>query len=299
MKTAAWLPGLLLFAMVAAGCQPPITAEDKELAELGRQQVARLLDSFVQAVRAGKHEMLGPLLAPLKAGEGRRLRINLVQANWLELYDGYTLDYEEALDRVPVQTWKKRTFTIRVPGSNAFGEPLSDEFVLIYTPEGWKIRDFSLVQPQDGVPLHPPADILAEIKPMAAEVLQLLKDDEIVTIWYAIPKEDSSAHFRQTAEQGFWESIFQGDTPSHMSVEEDLKTLKYLSVWDWPNPDDVTFAYAAGDGIMAVYTLSYTWPERGIDDLDTLRIEIIFARRDGEWQFRTIHLRGKAIPYSQ
>lgn len=281
--------------LVLAGCVTP-TPEELEIVEDARTQTAALLESFEEVVTSGDPAKLEPILSPQRTTELKLLEFQVLQANWLEAYRGYELDAEKALAQTDWQIWLNRKVRVTVPGYNVFGEEVLDRFEFLKINDDWRIRDFKLQTPEPGDVLNPPDYIKKALQPVAAQVLENLKSNRTIPIMYMLP-EDVRSRFREPRAT-FWDRLFKGGIPEFIPIFDDLETVEFLSIREWPAPDDVSYGYAEGGGIMAVYEVPYAWPEGGITEPDIMRVEVVFLKGPEGWVLHTIYLVGEAFPWS-
>ncbi|MHC4592812.1 MAG: hypothetical protein ACYS8L_08985, partial [Planctomycetota bacterium] len=287
----------LVLAGLLSGCITP-TPQELEAAETARAQAAILLGSFEKAMQQKDVRLLQPLLAPtLRPREVRELENHARAAMLLEVYTGYTLDLEAAFARTHWQDWSRGDVQAWVRGTNQYDETFRDRFHLVEARGAWWIRGFRLDQPRAGDHIVPSDRIKAQILPKAAQLLERLKNRELATIYYDLP-DDPAARNRMPT-QTFWESIFQGDAPPAISVLDDIRVFHKLSISDWPDPrGDAVFVYVPPNGVGVVYEIPYAWPGGGVRELDVMRMEIRFLRREEGWIFCGLFLSGQAFVFS-
>jgi hypothetical protein len=295
MRAALRLLVVCAACAAAAGCVAP-TPDELEAVESARAQAVVLLKQFEEVVRSGDPAKLEPILSPQRTTRLKLLELQVVQANWLESYRGYELDAEKALAATDWQIWLNRRVRTTVPGYNIYGEVVQDKFEFLNIKDKWWISDFQLQRPEVGDVLDPPDSVKRELQPVAAQILEHLKTGGTIPIMYMLPKDAASRIRKPRAT--FWERLFSGGIPDFIPIFDDLETVEFLSVVKWPEPDELTYGYAEGDGIMAVYEVPYSWPDGGVTEPDIMRVEVVFLRRPEGWLLRTVYLVGEAFPWS-
>ncbi|KPK57846.1 MAG: hypothetical protein AMK73_09715 [Planctomycetes bacterium SM23_32] len=282
--------------VVMVGCASP-TPRQQEVADAGREQVAALLDSFVVAMREQSADLLPPLLSPvLKRHEVRRLCRELTLGSMLARYSGYTLEVQEAVDDVRWKRWQGDRLELEVDGSATVGKPFTEEFVFVKADDEWRILDFEIGQPVRGDPIEVPAELEMVLLPTVRRIIEKLEAGEAASLHYEVLPEHS--RYRRPI-QTWWERLTQEAPPPVIMLMQDMKLVKVLQIEDWPEPEDVLhYEFAPPNGVTAVYEVFYVWPAAGIDEADTLRIEMTFMPSDEGWVFYLLRLRGEAIPYS-
>jgi hypothetical protein len=288
--------------MVAAcaalvGCISPGPRE-RELAETGREQVTALLESFALAMRHQEPDLLRALLSPvLKRHEVRRLESGLALASMLSGYREYELEVEEAVGDVSWREWQKEELILEVAGSSGRRQEFGEEFELLRTEGEWRIRHFTIRRPATGDAVEVPARVEAQLMPTIQRVLVALSEGEAASLHYEILPEHS--RYRRPI-QGWWDRLVNGAAPEAIPLIQDIMRLEQFQLAEWPEPQDVLYyEFAPPNGVTAVYELYYVWPAAGIEEPDTLRVEMTFLPDEEGWTFHLLRLRGEAIPYSQ
>ncbi len=296
MKTWPTLPAVVALTALAVGCATP-TPRDLEVAESGGEQVKELFGSLAEAIRQQDAGLLKSLLSPtLKQRDAARLQVRVGQASWLERYSGYTPDIESALAGIHWEEWKQGRFSLEVSASNIFGDRLEDAFELVSVEGQWRILDVKMAEPQKGDLLNPPQRVKEDLMPQVRLILQLLKEGKTGTIYRELLHEDARRFRKPTLS---WWQRWTAGAPPQISIYADLQSTRQFRFSDWPDADqEVAFAYAAPNGVTAVYEVEYTWPGAGIEEADLLRIELTFFPTEEGWVFFGIGLFGKGIVYS-
>jgi hypothetical protein len=295
MRATLRLLAVCAACTAATGCLTP-TPEELEMVDSARAQAVSLLKTFEEVVRSGDPAGLQPILSPQRTTRLKLLELQIVQANWLESYRGYEIDAEKTLAQTDWQIWLSRKVRTTVPGYNIYGEQVLDRFEFLKIKDKWWISDFQLQKPNPGDVLDPPDYVKKELQPVAAQILENLKTGRTVPVMYMLP--DNAASRIRRPRTTFWERLFTGGIPDFIPIFDDLETVEFLSVRDWPAPDDLIYGYAEGDGIMAVYEVPYVWPDGGVTEPDIMRVEVVFLRRPQGWLLSTIYLVGEAFPWS-
>lgn len=286
----------VVLSALAVGCAAA-TPEDLMASRAGSEQVARLLESFADAVRMKDPAMVRPLLSPLLGPDQvveREARLR--EASWLASYSGYALDTPLALLGTSWRRWRRPELDLEVPGTATFGRRFEDEFELVRIDGEWRIDDFHMTRPREGDVLQPPEGVKRQLEAKARQITADLQAGRIGSVLSELPSKGSGL-FREPT-RSFWQKLFGMSAPQ-VPLYYDFELLGKLTVTRWPQPEDpVVFCYA-GSGCVAVhYELPYVWPEGGIRQKDILRMSLIFLDTQQGWAFYSIRLSGKAIPYS-
>ncbi len=126
--------------------------------------------------------------------------------------------------------------------------------------------------------------------------MSALRDGRIAEIWYDLP-QDPSARMRMPV-LSFWQRLGASDAPQAFSIMDDLYIVKRLRIAAWPDTSGPLELTWLGPGaVTVVYELPTAWPPARAGE--SLRVELIFVRRDEGWAFFTIRFFGAAIPYSE
>lgn len=289
---------LFLLVGLTVGCAGP-TPQDLAAAARGREQAARLLGTFAVAVRLDAPELVPPLLAPtLGEGKARELERQVEGVIWLRRYTGYALDAEGALADAGWRKWREGPVRLKVPCTNADGQRFEDEFELTMVDRQWRIRDFRLSRPREGDALDLPDAVADQVWPQVRSILNNMKEGHVSDVYYQLP--DKPACRYRPPKLSWWERLLGRGPGGWLNIYRDLDRMKRFIVSEhWPEPQDARdLVRVPPDRFMAVYEVPYVWPEGGIEQTDTLRIELVFRNVGDTWTFYTLRLSCAGIPYS-
>jgi hypothetical protein len=262
-----------------------------QTAERGKQRAAGLLSGLAEALRQKTPDEVVPLLVPdAPPARSRQLYAMLTEACWLEVYKGYTADVEAVLSGIGWRSWQKPTLAVTLVGLNDLDERLEDQVELAHVKGTWYISDFSLARPIPGAALDPPKADMEQIRSLVRQTMDDLKEGRAGSIYDRLPKE---TRFRRP-ELSFWQKLTGADDKP-VALLDDFTVVKRLHIRNWPRPEEFALAYMTAQRVVAIFDLVYDWPEAGIQEPDTLRIEITLARGPQGWSVYLVRLFGKAI----
>jgi len=228
MKAAKLLTiAVIAWVFVLAGGCATLTPTELQQVERARQEAAEVLDSFARAVADDDVEAAMALVAP-------GVKNMVSKAMWLESYTGYELDAEGAVSRKGPRAWLERQVALTVPGTNAKGMELRDRFVLVRTPTGWALNDFSLREPIPGEEVDLPESDREQVRQKVKLFFNRLKEGRATEIFVSLPNE-MGAQYR-TGTRSMWQKIFGGGGEVYC-ILDDLKRVLEFDVQNWPDPD--------------------------------------------------------------
>jgi len=290
--SAAMLALAVLCATV--GCVSP-TPQQLQVAQTAREQAARLLVGFQEAMRSKDGRLLRPLVAPtMSPTEFMWMGLRMEGASWLNVNAGYTLEVDRALQGVSWRRWHEPPVEITVPVRNANGERFKDEFVLAEGQSGWYIKDFTVRVPMPGDVVSPPAAVVEKIRPEANRVMAQLFRGEIAELYMMLPNDPASRY--RTPQVSFWQRLTMSEPVRPVNIYDDLRRMKMLRITRWPDPTEpLEFTWIDYGALAVTYDLPHMWDGA---EPETLHIELVFIKQGTDWVFNTIRLSGAAIPYS-
>lgn len=282
---------VLLLAL--AGCS--MTSPMKETrANAARRVLRGMLSRYAEAMREDDVPGVTELVDPeLNAMEIERIRRRVEVTTWLELYTGYQIDSERTLSPLETKALNQNVLELTVVGSNRRGERFTDGLVVRRRETKWFIQDLRLQTPQQGAALDLPQEEVKKIQPTLQTLMEAVRHGKAGTVMAILP--DNEAVQKRHVRPGFWSRLF-GAVPGTYSVGSDVDRAGQLDFPRWPKIEgDIPLAYVGPAAVMTIYDVPYIWPERGIYN-DSLRIETVFTRSEGDWSPQLLRLYGKAIP---
>jgi hypothetical protein len=291
-KTAVIVMGTVLLLAVG-GCSMTSPMEEAR-ANAARRVLSGMLSRYAESVReddlAGIMELVDP---DLNATEKARIRRRLEVSTWLELYTGYQIDSEQTLSPLETETLNQDVLELTVRGSNRRGQHLKDGLMVRRREMKWHIQDLKLQGPQQGAALDLPEEEVKKIRPTLQMLMEAVRHGKAGTVMSVLP--DNAAAQKRHVRPGFWGRIFGAQAGTY-SVGSDVDRAGQLDFPRWPNIEgDLPMAYLGPATVMSIYDVPYVWPEQGIYN-DSLRVEIVFTRSEGDWSPQLLRLYGKAIP---
>jgi len=269
----------------------------REGAAAAQEQLSALLLAFEQAIVRKEPQRIRPLIAQRTLpSERRRLLQAAGRACRLQWYRGYRLDAQAAAANVASRAARKGQARMRVEATNSAGERFKDKFAVVREDGGWALRQFELREPLFGEALDLPDEDEDHIRRKLNLLLERLRSRDITSIFYSLP-DDPTARVRPY-KGGFWSRLF--GSRGGVRIFDDLETVARFHITGWPGPDDeLALGYVSDHQVMAIYDLSYVWPEGGIVKDDALRVEVMLAEREDEWDYQLLRFYAKGLPGTQ
>ena len=287
---------LLLIVPVLAliGCTS-LTTQQREEVKTAQQQAVKTLNAFAEAVAADDvPAAMEQVSTGVPAGRKGTLTTQVRRATWLSAYTGYSLAAEEAVMDIDEDAWLSGNVRRTLVASNSRGNSFEDTFELGKTDAGWKLTDFKLNKPIQGEDVDLPEEHRKVVAEKISKVINQMKAGDYAYIFTSLPER---ARLRQP-KYSWWQSLI-GSVPQPISIYSDLLQFDSLDVHRWPDPStELPAAYVSTNAVMVIYTIPYSWPERGIMD-DQLQMETLMARQKGEWKMLLLRFYGEGIPGSE
>lgn len=280
--------GAAVCAVLLAGGCAGLTQADIEAASAARESAAETLDEFARALRNDDVNAAMSLVAPAVKDEKReKLRQALVDAIWHPRYTGYRLQTKEALAKASARKWRRKKVALRVTGVNARGKESEDRFVLVRTPAGRLLKDFSIRRLEPGKAADLPDKDRLPVLEKVRFVFRCLQEGKPGRVFYALP-EKKSVRYRPLASA-------RGTSGLH-SVYDDLRTMLKFDLEGWPNPDEnLPLTYVSPGVVAVVYAIPYVWPDGGVTSTDVLRMAIELKKVGDVWDYQALRLSAKGI----
>lgn len=283
-----------IFAAVAGGCAHPTTA-DLDYARSAREGIAATLSGFAQAVRDKDALAAAAFISPEVAAARRADMEHVIKRSvCLEVYTGYGLDVERAVDGLSWRVLRNGAVELKVRATNAAGWRFKDRFALARSGDRWLIADVSLQEPYEYERVDPPPREAEAIKALLGQMFLSLQNKRPGEVFYMLPKDEGTRY--RPGRRSFWAKLFGGE-PRYHSVYRDLQMMCEFSVLRWPDPTtDLRLGFISLDMLVACYDIPYLWLQAGVSKPTNLRMEVFLRRDEEKWRVFMLRLYGEGIP---
>jgi hypothetical protein len=278
---------------VLGGCSMTSPMEEAR-ASAARKVLDGMLQRYEESMRTDNVPGIMDLVDPqLGTSEQERIRQRIELTTWLELYTGYHVDRDRTLNELDTDALNRSFLNVSVYGRNQRGELFLDRMMVRRYESKWYIRDLKLHSPRRGAALDLPRGEDKGIRPTVQALMSAVRRGKAGTVMSILP--DTEAAQKRPPQVGFWDRLF-GNVRGTYSIGADVERAGKLDFPRWPDVEgQLPLAYVGPAAIMACYDVPYTWPAQEIYN-DTLRIEILLTRSEGQWNPKLLRLYGEAIP---